>query len=279
MKRRRLFTLLAGVLFAAVPFVASADETELRIGVAPHTSARVILEMYQPLREKLEADLGMPVQILTAPDFTEYARRALAGDYDIAITSGHQARLLQSDAGYLPLVTYAAPFRSVIVVARTSKARGPQDLNGTTVIGLSRTSLVTQWGQSWLNDGKVVPAQVRYVSAADSEAQLVLAGDASAGMMSLANFQGLSEEVRGNLRFLAESAPMLGRTYMLNPTWTSHRHAIHDALMAFAASPEGKSYFDHYKLVGYRPIQQNELDAMQPYIADVRAELQSQQAQ
>ncbi len=45
------------------------------IGVAPHTSARVILETYQPLRLHLQRALGIPVEILTAPDFNEFARQ------------------------------------------------------------------------------------------------------------------------------------------------------------------------------------------------------------
>jgi phosphonate transport system substrate-binding protein len=264
------------VLAVVMPFAAFSAEAELRIGVAPHTSARVILEMYQPLREKLQADLGVPVQIITAPDFTEFARRALAHEYDIAITTGHQARLLQSDGGFLPLVTYRAPFRSVLVVPRASKTLAPHDLDGTTVIGLSQTSLVTLWGEHWLAAAKAAPAQIRYVSAADSVAQLVLAGDAAAGMISLANFQGLPSEVQADLRFLVESAPMLGRTYMLGANWIGRRAEILKSLTAFAASPVGLRYFETYKLDGYRPVRQDELDSMEPYARDVRAELRPQ---
>jgi phosphonate transport system substrate-binding protein len=85
--------------------IAPAQESFI-LGVAPHTSARVILEMYQPLRLHLEKSLGNPVEVVTAPDFNEFARRALAQEYDLAITTGHQARLLQTDANYLPLLTY-----------------------------------------------------------------------------------------------------------------------------------------------------------------------------
>ncbi len=72
-------------------------QTPFRIGVAPHTSTRVILELYQPLRLHLEKELGGPAEILTAPDFTEFARRSLHHEYDLVITTGHQARLLEID--------------------------------------------------------------------------------------------------------------------------------------------------------------------------------------
>ena len=91
--------------------------TVLGLGVAPHTSARVILEMYQLLRLYLERALGQSVDVVTAPDFTEFARRMLHQDYDLAITTGHQARLAQTDAHYKPLLTYSADFRVVGLVA------------------------------------------------------------------------------------------------------------------------------------------------------------------
>lgn len=92
---------------------AMASDMPFRVGVAPHTSARLILQQYQPLRASLEKGLGQPVEIATAPDFTDFARRALRGEYDLAITTGHQALLLRDDAHYLPLVTYRAPFQAL----------------------------------------------------------------------------------------------------------------------------------------------------------------------
>lgn len=258
---------------AAGPVLAQdAGAEAFVVGVAPHTSARVIIEQYQPLRQALEAALSLPVEIRTAPDFTAFARRGLAGEYDIAVTTGHQARLLQTDADYLPLTTYRAAFRSVVVVARDSAVRGTAGLAGTTVIGLSPTSLVTMWGEHLLRE-RNVPVQVRYVSAADSVAQLILAGDASAGFMSLANFQGLAPEVRERLRFLEESAPMLGRVYMLNPRQAGRQAAVSAALKFFAASEPGQHYFEATKLSGYRDIGVGELESMDPYADQVRRAL------
>jgi len=37
----------------------------------------------------------MPIEVVTATDFNEFTRQTLAQEYDLAITTGHQARLLQ----------------------------------------------------------------------------------------------------------------------------------------------------------------------------------------
>ena len=244
-----------------------------RLGIAPHTSARVILEMYQPLRLQLEKALGVPVEVVTAPDFTEFARRMLHQDYDIAVTTGHQARLGQTDAEYLPLLTYGADFRAVALVAGNSPYKSAKDLKGKPVLGLSSTSLVTLWGQHWLKQNGI-QEPLRYVSASDSVARLVLAGDAAAGFTSLANYQSLTRDVQSKMRFLVISEPLAGRVYMLNKRQLAHKEKIDAALWSFADSAEGKAYFEKYKLEGYRKLKPRELEAMDPYAREVLQTLQ-----
>jgi len=244
-----------------------------RIGVAPHTSARVIIEMYQPLRIQLEQSLGMPVEVVTAPDFTEFARRMLHQDYDIAITTGHQARLSQTDAEYIPLLTYSADFRAVALVAGTSPYKSVKDLKGKPLLGQSPTSLVTLWGQHWLKQNGI-NEPLRYVSASDSVARLVLAGEAAAGFVSLANYQSLARDVQAKLRFLVIGDPMAGRVYMLNKRQLAHKGQIDAALWNFADSAEGKAYFEKFKLDGYRKLKPKELESMEPYAREVRQTLQ-----
>ena len=252
---------------------AHADGNVFRLGIAPHTSARVILEMYQPLRLQLEKALGMPVEVVTAPDFTEFARRMLQQDYDIAVTTGHQARLAQIDGRYTPLLTYSADFRAVALVADQGRIKTAADLRGRPVVGLSATSLVTLWGQHWLAKNGLTQT-LRYVSASDSTAQLVLEGQADAAFASLANYQSLSREVQSRLRFLVISEPLAGRVYMLNQRQLPRKATIDATLAAFANSAEGKAYFSKYKLDGYRPLKAKELEAMDPYAAEVRKTLQ-----
>lgn len=249
------------------------------IGVAPHTSARVILEMYQPLRKYLEKTLGYTVDVVTAPDFTEFARRGMAKSYDLAITTGNQARLLQTDAGYLPLLTYQADFKAVAVVAAKGPIRIPADLKGKPVLGLSATSLVTLWGQHWLADNKISVLPIKYVSASDSVAQLALSGEAAVGFMSLANFQKLAPGVREQLRFLAESKPMPGRVYLLNPKRAADQKRIDATLWDFAATPEAQKYFKDNQLNGYRKLHPRELNEMDRLAAEVRAVLKEKKGQ
>jgi phosphonate transport system substrate-binding protein len=231
--------------------------------------------MYQPLRLSLEQALHQPVEIVTAPDFTEFARRGVAQQYDIAITTGHQARLLETDARYSPLLTYQADFKSVVLVDAQSRFNSPADLANTAVIGLSPTSLVTLWGQHWIHRNAIPGTTIRYVSASDSVAQLILKGEGSAGFMSLANYQNLVPAVRDKLRLVDESVSMAGRVYMLNARHAKKKDTLLNALASFAKTPEATQYFAKYKLGGYRSLEPRELSAMEPYANEVRLVLKN----
>jgi phosphonate transport system substrate-binding protein len=260
--------LLLSLLLAAAGGARAQEAFQL--GVAPHTSARVIVEMYQPLRAFLEKELGQSVEVVTAPDFTEFARRALRQEYDLAITTGHQARLLETDAHYAPLLTYQADFKAVALVAKEGKIKTPKDAAGSNVVGLSSTSLVTLWGQHWLQRSGLGGTPIRYVSAADSVAQLILNGDATVGFVSLANFQKLPPDVQAKLSFLASSDSMAGRVYLLNQRREKLRAKLDAALWTFASTPEAKVYFEKNALQGYRKLKPKELEQMDPYAAEVR---------
>ena len=274
MRRSCLRALLLTLICLSSTLLAQAQEG-FRLGVAPHTSARVILEMYQPLRQHLEKSLGQTVDLQTAPDFTEFARRALNQDYDLVITTGHQARLFQTQAQYLPLLTYQADFKAVALVPANSKLSKPADLRGSTVLGLSPTSLVTLWGQHWLKQNNLTDVTLRYVSAADSVSRQVLAGDAALAFTSLANYQKLPRDQQDALRIFAESEAMVGRVYLLNKRHKNLQAKMEATLAQFVESPAGKSYFEQNKLGGYRKLKARELEAMEPFSAETLRELRA----
>ena len=261
---KRFYTALVLSLLLLATGQASVADVFV-IGVAPHTSPRVILEMYAPLRLHMEKALGMPVEIVTAPNFDIFAQRGLAQEFDIAVTTGHQARLLQKDAHYSPLLTYKAEFKAVALVLASGTIKEPADLKDKDVLGLSPASLVTLWGQNWLAENKVTPKSIKYISASDSVAQLVISGEAAAGFTSLANYQKLVAEVRTQLRILAESKPLAGRVYVLNNRRAAMQQEVVAALWAFAETPEAQKYFETNKLEGYRTLKTNEMEDMDIY--------------
>ena len=268
-----------GVVLCVYAALSMASDMPFRVGVAPHTSARLILQQYQPLRASLEKGLGQPVEIATASDFTDFARRGLRGEFDMVITTGHQALLLRDDARYIPLLTYRAAFQAVVVgLPSLPQGNVASHVQGKTVLGLSPSSLVTLWGIHWLEQNKIRPQRMQFISAADSMAQLVIQQDAVVGFMSQANYEKLGADIRAQLRVVARSPEMAGRIYLLNSRQHSRLPQMQRLLAQFAQSPEGLQYFQENKLDGYRAIKPGELEVMRPYAEEVRRTLTTSSA-
>lgn len=276
MRTIRPLLLLLTFLNLLQPGALWAGEN-LRIGVAPHSSARIVMTQYQPLRTALQTALGLQCEVSTARDFTDFARRSLALDYDLVITTAHQATLLRDDAGFIPLLTYQADFEALAVTAVDSGASAVGHLQGRAILGLNQASLVTLWGLDWLRRHRVKPGSIDFITASDSVADLLLRGEATAGFMSLANHQKLAPQIRNRLAVIDSSGPIPGRVYLLSPKHTGKEASVRKALADFAASDIGQRYFADNGLLGYRAIRKPELDAMRPYAESVRQQLRSSQ--
>lgn len=258
-----------------LPPAGVAVET-FHLGVAPHSSARIVISQYQPLRSALQGAFEMPVDVSTARDFTAFIQRALIFDYDIAITTAHQAAVLRDDAGFIPLLTYRADFEAVAVTPVDTGINSVRDLNAQPVLGLNPASLVTLWGIDLLEKNQTKPKSLAYITASDSLAELLLRGEAAAGFMSLANYQKLAPELRARLKIIARSGPMPGRVYLLSPKSAAREKAVRAALAAFAGSDAGLRYFSENQLGGYRAIRREELDAMRSHADSVRRQLRDE---
>ncbi len=241
------------------------------LGITPHASARELFNRYQPLRQFLQEHLRREVRIVSAPNFDEFLFRALDGRYDLAITTGPQARLLQLDAGWLPLATYQAELRMVIfTAANNADVQRLEDLAGKRFIHMGISSITGAWSERLLKERGIVPGKIDALSASDSLAEWVASGAAAAGCISQAHMELLPEKLRGQLRIIERSEPLLGRVYVLNPRMISQSAKIRTLLDEFARSPAGVTYFQRSLGTGYRDITLTELESTEPFVQELR---------
>ncbi|MGD9888296.1 MAG: phosphate/phosphite/phosphonate ABC transporter substrate-binding protein [Halothiobacillaceae bacterium] len=269
---------LGGLLTSGVNAQEIKPESALVIGVAPHTSARSLFSTYQSLRLYLQDSLQRDVRVVTAPSFVEFLNRALEGRYDIVFTEGHQARLLEQDAGFLPLVTYQAEYRVLwIKAANNASIHRLEDLNGKKVLSLGQGSLTALWSTQKLRERGVVPAKIGYVNASDSVVELILAGRAQAAALSQSSFERLTPNVRQKLHVLEVSPPCLGRVFMLNPRLADEYASIRQMFFAFAHSEAAQAYFQSNQLGGYREVEPAELELMETYTQLLRDSIKAEE--
>lgn len=258
---KTIYSFFLTTIIACISVHANAADSIL-IGIAPHSSARVILESHESLRHFLENKLGTNVEIVTAPNFSEFTRRSLQGQYDLLITSPHLALLAQEYAGYIPLMTYTQGLETVLI---TRSERIPEERPLKTT-GLDPVSFVTLTGLQELNHRGLTVENgsltVNYASASDSAALAVVQGKADVAIMSWPNYVKLNDEIKKQIHVSWRSEPKPSRIYLVKPGNGVDLARWQAVLNDFTTSPEGIAHLESNKLKAFRPVTTDDLNSV-----------------
>ncbi len=265
----RIVKQLLGVLLSGVALSCQSAEPIL-VGVAPHSSARVIMESHATLRDYLENKLHQPVQIVTAPTFSEFTRRSLKNNYDLLITSPHLALIATEHANYEPVMTYTQGLETVLV-GLSDQLPSNRPLR---VIGLDPVSFVTLTGLNYLKEIGLTTTdlQVSYASASDSASLMVTQGKADVAIMSWPNYTKLNDDLRSKVAVAWRSEPKPSRIYLIKEGKGLSKADWQEALEGFTQSAEGEKHLVDNKLKGFKPTSADELLAVKP-LADAAYQL------
>lgn len=273
---RRLLSLALCILTLCLTARAVADEP-LAFGVFPNLSARAIVTLYQPVQAYLEKTLHQRVQIQSAPDFRTFVERTLNREYDLVVIAPHLARLVQQEGGLIPLFGYSQELHAMVVVAKSSNIHTLEDLRGKAVALPDRMAVMPVLGLRLLREhGLQADVDYRLMPAMShsNAAFAVQRGEAQGAIIGSAPFAQLPEELRDSLRAIATSESISNQFILASPSLSATRiAALKQALLDFAAAPEGQRFFASSGLGGLKPVTDADLKKMAPYARDVQAML------
>jgi phosphonate transport system substrate-binding protein len=264
---RRL--LLAAILLLTAPTAFSNDKA-LVLGVFPYLTPGKLMQQHAPLRSYIEATMGRPVEIVTAPNFDEFVARTRKGDYDIVLTAPHLGRLAQVRDGYIPLVHTQHELQAVFLARKDSGIRTVSDLRGKRLMVTEQTSLFYQVAEEKLRQDGLVPGQdITLVLTATHNNALYapVRGEADASVTGSVLWQRAEPEIRAQLVEIGSTKPIQGFIVLASsrlPVDQSTR--LRSALLGFADTAEGKGYFASTGLKGFGAVTPNILKSMDPYI-------------
>ena len=247
---------------------ASADKP-LVLGVFPHLAARQIIENYQPLVSTLEKQLHRRVVVYSAPNFRTFIERTQKGDYDILLTPPHLAWLARQDAGYRPLLKYAQPVHGLLVVRVDSPFTTPEALRGRTIatadaVAVAGMALEADLAKRGLKRG--IDYRTMESGTHTSTVMQVVNKRADAAMIGQHAYQLMPDDLRTQLRILVKTPPLSSLMYLTHPRLRdAEAQAVRQALLGFAASPEGRAFMQRGQYGGFVNVDGNELRAFRPY--------------
>lgn len=273
--RRRLPRLVSAALSATLALSltagahATSTDTPLIFGIFPNMTAKQTIEIYQPLAALLEQRLQRRVVIYTARDFKTFVERTREGNYDILLTAPHLAWLARQDAGYRPLLKYAEPTHGLLVVRNSSPYRVPDDLRGQSIAtpdSIAVAALAVQADLAAHGLRRNVDYQTTDYGSHLNSVMQVINGRAAAAMLGLHPYRLLPTDLRRQLRVLVRTAPLSSLMYLTHPRLRDREAmAIREALLEFAATPQGKAFMQSGGYGGFVAVDGSELRAFRPY--------------
>lgn len=268
---QRRTCLLAGLflLLTLGSRPATSADAPLVFGVFPHLTAKQIIENYEPLVSSLEKTMQRRIVVYSAPTLRAFFARTQKGDYDILLTPPHMAWLARQDAGYRPLLKYAQPVHGLLVVRSDSPVMDPEALRGRTIatadaIALAGLALEADLDKRGLKRG--VDYRTMESGTHSSTVMQVVNKRADAAMIGQHAYQLMPEDLRNQLRILATTPPLSSLMYLAHPRIGDRdAQAIRQALLDFAASPEGQAFIKRGNYGGFIAVDGKELQAFRPY--------------
>ncbi|NDP48555.1 MAG: phosphate/phosphite/phosphonate ABC transporter substrate-binding protein [Sulfuriferula multivorans] len=264
-------------LVCHVGFALAAPGTTIRVGVLPTLSAKVLLTNYQPLRVYLERELQRPVEMVTSTDFKRFQHDTLAGDFDLLVTAPHLARLSQMEAGFLPVATYLAANRPVLITAKNKPIKQLEELLGRNIAIFDSLGLIVVQAQQWLEDRGFEQGRdyrTMLFPSHNSVGFSVQQGESLMGIISPAGLRQLPPEILENIQVFAELPQVPALIWIVHPRLKQEADRIQAALLRFAETPEGAQFYSGNAYKGMRPVTPEELRSLDRSAREVKRLIQ-----
>ena len=214
----------------------------LVIGVLPNIAAATLTTQYQHLSRYLERSDGQKVRIVISTNFKEFFESTMKGDFDLAVTAPHFARIGQLDRAMVPLVSYQPRINALLVAPIDSAVVGSRDLRERAVAFANPQSLVAMYGQQWLSKQGLEAKTDYEVKGARTDlgvGRMLLSGDAVAAILSNGEFRALPPEESARLKIVEVIARIPNFVVLAHPRMDRARQGqIKTQLKNFLADPE-----------------------------------------
>jgi phosphonate transport system substrate-binding protein len=200
---------------------ASRDEPDaLVVGVLPNISAEKLMAQYEHMKHYLEALNTQKISISTSPNFKAFFESTMNGDFDLAVSAPHFARVAQLDRGLIPLVIYEPRISALLITPADQTLASPLELRGKVVAFANPQSLVAMYGRQWLGQQGLQAGkdfEVRGPRTDLGVGRMLLTGEATAAIMSNGEFRALPPEESARLKIAQTIAQIPNFVVLANP--------------------------------------------------------------
>jgi phosphonate transport system substrate-binding protein len=274
--RRSLLRLLV-LLCLALPVISSQAAQTFTVGVLPIHSTRVLVERYEPLRAYLERALRRSVRIESAPDFARFQERTLRGDFDLAITAAHFARMAQRDLDFQPLAQFQPDHDALLIYNAERPLATPGELKGRRLAVIDRLAITVMAALRYLDDQGLesdIDYQVVEHRTHASVVQSLVSGLSAAAVTTSQGLLQIPEDMRRKVvvhQHIADIPAFILVAKAGLPRTQADR--IRTLLLAFPRMAEGRQFLRQTGYTAIRPAGETVMRRGDAYLKETRKAL------
>lgn len=204
------------------PVLAADSDGALVFGFLPILSTQRLITRFKPLVDQLSVELGQPIQMETASDFSEFIKRTRAKRYDIVFTAPHLYYLANEESGYKVIARVnASDLKAIIVATKASHITNISELKGMKISMPDRMSLAAAMVRNYLRKAGLDPDKdVTIVNTPSHNAALLTAynGVTDVAGLMLPPYKHASEKIRDSMVTLATTSGLPHMPIAVSPT-------------------------------------------------------------
>jgi phosphonate transport system substrate-binding protein len=243
------------------------------IGVLPNIAPAAIATQYEPLKRYLERQ-NHKVRFVIPANFKAFFDGTMTGEYDIAISAPHLARVAQQDQGLQPLGMYEPRIGALLVTPTEGGIAAVRDITGKAVGFANPQSLVAMYGQQWLRGQGLETGKDFEAKGARTDlgvGRMMLTGEAVAAIMSAGEFRALPPEEAARLRIVETFARIPNFVWMAHPKLDRARaERVRAQMREFFADAEGGAFTKGTGLTAFVDTTDATMRELDPFVPATR---------
>jgi len=254
--------------------LAGLSHAALVVGVPPIHSMRTLAARYEPLRAYLESQMGEPVYLESALNFSEYHARTVRGEFDLVVTPAHFARLAQKDQGFVPIIQFQPDHDALLIYGSDQPLTNPGLMKGQQLAVIDHMAVTVLAALHYLGEKGLESGQdyrvVEYRNHA-SVGQAITSGQAMAGVSTTHGMKQIPERIRSKLKVYAHIADIPAFVMLAKSSMPKKDvEALQRTILAFARSSQGKAFLKSIAYSAFVPASEQSLHRVDAYLEETR---------
>lgn len=245
---------LLGALCLPLPssgFVQAQGGGTLTFGIVPQFPVATLVEMWRPMLDELEAELGLTIELVLADTIPDFETAFANGAYDVAFMNPYHVVMAHRAQGYEPVVSDGSRLlRGILVVPVDSEVQSVADLDGRVIAFPSPNAFgASLYMRALLRESEGIDFTATYVETHANAYRHALFGRADAAGGVRNTLQAEDEALQSRLRIVFETPGVTPHPLAVHPRVPAGlRDRLVAAVLRLAETDEGRAMLARVQL-------------------------------